>query len=1057
MAKARKAGSDGDAKVEERPKRAATPATRTATEELVVDLAAPRLRHFLDILNIDGDRRSKAAMQGLLASAPFLTIAGGMSLLELQSVCERLGLKTGGTKAEIAARIADAKKTAAAPKAKAHGAAEAVEGGALKAALRRFAVEVPNLRGRDAAQKLVTSLLACFGWPDGRPQGTQMPATVRVVEHGVQTTRDVSLLWPDRRFLLDVVDPDTNLDAAWKDLLRTCLQVDPIPQYVVLTNRRDVRLYDLASDRETARLTLSMDDLPKHSEAFPFLSPAWVPGSTPKIINQDKVSREVAELVARLYRSLKSKHPKREDEVIQFTLQCIITMFAEDIGLIPKGYFTTLLYEGAQHRDVESRLRELFRLMSTKDVPAPRTIAFFNGGLFKQPVTLPLGDEQLAALTRASESNWTYVDPHIFGSVFQGIMNDEERHATGAHYTAHDDIMRVVSPTIIEPWRKRIGEAETLEKLLALRGELFKYRVLDPACGSGNFLYVAFRELYRLDTELLVRIRKFTSVTNVAWNVGIPTSNFFGIDLNPFAVELAKVTLNIAKKIAFDERRHGIAAVEGQLGFDVDPSLPLDNLNENIVCADALFTEWPTVDAIVGNPPFLGGLKIREELGEDYLHQLQGRFADVSGRADFCAYWFIRAHDHLRSDGRAGFVATNSIRDGNTRDASTGYLTAHGGTIVSAVSSQDWPGDAVVKVSMVNWVKGSASGPFQLVVDGHLYELPHIAPHLQLHVDIGSAEPIAANGDGTSQGIVLGTKLFELDVDAARQVSAERASRPFVKAVADGTRLFAGRLGSNPNWVIDMSACADEKAASRAEKAYKHLRANVLPYVRSKGDTYAGWEARWWQPWRPRAEFFRALTGTRIIACSRHAARNVFVFLSRASFLPTESLQLFAFDDDYSFGVLQSTHHWTWAVHKGTKIKEDTRYTVEVWSTFPWPQQPPVEAVVEVAAAARELRAVRERLMTENGWSLRALHQAAEVEGFHPLKDAQGKLDDAVGRAYGLVTGQDATEFFLELNRCLIEDEKQGRSVTGPGLPSGFASTDPRWSSSDCIEAPPLT
>jgi hypothetical protein len=133
----------------------------------------------------------------------------------------------------------------------------------------------------------------------------------------------------------------------------------------------------------------------------------------------------------------------------------------------------------------------------------------------------------------------------------------------------------------------------------------------------------------------------------------------------------------------------------------------------------ALFTEWVDVDAIVGNPPFLGGLKVRGELGEPYLRRLQERFPGVNGRTDLCAYWFRRAHDHLRPGARAGLVATNSIRDGNTREASTDYIVKNGGTITNAVSSRDWPGDAVVKVSMVNWVKGPSSGPFSLIVDEH--------------------------------------------------------------------------------------------------------------------------------------------------------------------------------------------------------------------------------------------------------------------------------------------------------------------------------------------------
>jgi SAM-dependent methyltransferase len=521
---------------------------------------------------------------------------------------------------------------------------EAVVSGSLKAALRTFALGAAGgYSGRDAHVSFATHLLECFGWKEGRPDGAEIPRLFAIADAGQRVEREVALWWPERRTMMEVAAHDVVLEFAWKDLLRVCLQLDPVPQYVVLTNQRDLHLYDLARDREAPRLAIRMDDLPKYSEAFPFFTTEWVPGATPRIVNVEKVSTEVADLVARLYRSVRAQHPKREHDVIRFTLQCITAMFAEDIGLLPANYFTSLLYDGARDGKVEPRLRQLFEQMNTRDLPAPRVVPYFNGGLFTDAVTLPLGSEQVVALTKAAEANWTYVDPHIFGSVFQGIMDDAERHASGAHYTAHDDIMRVVGPTIVEPWRKRIQAATSLKELTELRKELFAYRVLDPACGSGNFLYVAFRELYRLDTELLSRMREFRSTQGkLSWNGGITTTNFYGIDINPFAVELAKVTLNIAKKIAFEERKAQAFALAGQVEMDIDPSLPLDNLDKNIVCADALFSEWPEVDAIVGNPPFLAGTNISGELGAPHLARLRAAFPNVHGKADYCSYWFRR-------------------------------------------------------------------------------------------------------------------------------------------------------------------------------------------------------------------------------------------------------------------------------------------------------------------------------------------------------------------------------------------------------------------------------
>jgi SAM-dependent methyltransferase len=935
---------------------------------------------------------------------------------------------------------------------------EAAIAGTLKAALQQFALGAAGgYSGRDFQLAFATHLLECFGWKDGRPDGADVPRLFSVADAGQRVEREVALWWRERRTLMEVAAHDAVLDFAWKDLVRVCLQLDPIPQYVVLTNQRDLHLYDLARDRETPRLAIRIDDLPKYSEAFPFFTKEWTPGALPKIVNVEKVSEEVADLVGRLYRSVLAAHPKRERDVIRFVLQCITSMFAEDIGLLPKNYFTSLLYNGAKSGDVERRLRELFTQMNARDLPAPRVVPYFNGGLFTDVSTLPLGDAELKALTKAAEANWTYVDPHIFGSVFQGIMDDAERHSSGAHYTAHDDIMRVVGPTIVDPWRKRVQSASSLKELTELRKELFAYRVLDPACGSGNFLYVAFRELYRLDTELLSRMREFRSTAGkLSWNGGISAVNFYGFDINPFAVELAKVTINIAKKIAFEERKEQAFALAGQVEMDIDPSLPLDNLDQNIMCADALFTEWPKVDAIVGNPPFLGGLKIRSELGEQYLERLQQTFPGVNGRADLCALWFRRAHDNLAmTNGRAGLVATNSVREGPTREAATDYIVTNGGIITNAVSSREWPGEATLHVSMVNWTRAEIAGPFTLIVDGLAYELPTIPSHLQLHADLGNVKTINANDSGlTSTGVQWGTKGFQIDIGVARELMLDDRARSFVRPVVTGTDLLTGQIVETPDYVVDLSSCADLTAAKKTGAAYRYLEKHVLPEVRAKGATFDGWEAIWWQHWRPRRDFFAQLAGrSRFIGCSRHAARPIFVFLS-TTFVPNDSMQVFAPDDDYSFGILQSTLHWVWATARGTKIKSDIRYTAPVWATFPWPQEPSDEEVAAIATAARDLRRVRQELMNTNGWSLRALHQAADVSGPHPLKDAQASLDNVVNAAYGMAPDQQPTEFLVEMNKLIAEDEEKGRKVRGPGLPDHLDSKDQRWTSTDCVNPP---
>lgn len=1026
------------------------------------------------------DRRSSEAHVDAIVRKRALDFRRVLELLqrdELKGACEALGLdSTGRDKATLIERILDEPGTsnaAAVVKAPPSSSISGIKAnessvpppgsarglGTVKSALRRFVLDTAGgYRGRDAATTFTARLLQCFGWEGDGPPGTSMPTVLSVVDNGQRVARPVALSWPERRVLIEVVQYDVMLDYAWKELLRVCLQVNPAPQYAVLTNQRDLQLYDLGRDRDQPRLSISVDDLPKYSEAFPFLSAHWVPGTTPKIIDVSKVSREVAELVARLYRSLKEQHPKRERDVVQFTLQCILTMFAEDIGLLPKEYFTSLLYEGARKRDVEARLRDMFEVMSTRDVPA-RVVPYFNGGLFTNAVTLPLGDAQLQAMIKASEANWKYVDPHIFGSVFQGIMDAGERHKHGVHYTAHDDIMRVVGPTIVEPWRQRIRGAKTLTELFEVRAELLKFRVLDPACGSGNFLYVSFRELYRLDTELLARMREFPSTqgegrNKMTWGAGIQTSSFFGIDINPFAVELAKVTLNIAKKIAFDERKEFAEDIVGQLEMDIDPSLPLDNLDANVLCADALFTPWPYADAIVGNPPMLGDRKIRSELGSEYIHQLQAT-TGVDGLVDLSCYWFRRAHESLPKGSRAGLVGSSSIRVGKSREMSLDYLVANGGTITNAVSSRPWPGEAALDVSMVNWINGTESAPKTLIVEDQAYSVARVPTHLQLHCDVSEARPLRVNRGGSAMGVIFGSDAFTIDGELLERAVEADCARPLVAATA----MLTGTLRSRPEYCLWITGCASElEGESRFSVGMAHLREHVHSMVQQRAADeksthhYERWLKAWWEPREPSHKFFnRARSLRRVIACSNPQARNVFVFLSTV-YVPNNTLQVFGFEDDYSFGIIQSSIHWEWAKAAGGKKSARTRYTGDVWSTFVWPQEPQENEVLAVAAAARNLRRIRQSLMSANGWSLRALYQAATVAGPHQLNDAQAALDQAVRAAYGIPDNQESTEFLLELNRLVAEDEAEGRSIQGPGVPTGLDARDPRLTSEDCIQ-----
>ena len=314
----------------------------------------------------------------------------------------------------------------------------------------------------------------------------------------------------------------------------------------------------------------------------------------------------------------------------------------------------------------------------------------------------------------------------------------------------------------MRPWREKIENADSFAAFRALHQEMLNFQVLDPACGSGNFLYVSYRELKRLETELLEKMHE----ANAPQTFGLSQSsgfqsarnNFSALTPIAFSVELARVTLMIAKEITVAETQARIAKGELSLPLDFDRALPLDNLDKQIICDDALFCEWPRADAIIGNPPYQSKNKMQKEFGVVYVNRVREKYPAVPGRADFCVYWFRRAHDELAAGGHAGLVGTNTIRQNYSREGGLDYIVGNGGTITDAVSTQVWSGDAAVHVSIVNWVKGDYDGTKLLLTqkgdkvtsEWQKDELDFINSSLTSGLDVSGAVRLRANIESQS-------------------------------------------------------------------------------------------------------------------------------------------------------------------------------------------------------------------------------------------------------------------------------------------------------------------
>tara|TARA_R110002049_G_scaffold118032_1_gene271899 strand:+ start:7306 stop:10161 length:2856 start_codon:yes stop_codon:yes gene_type:complete len=904
------------------------------------------------------------------------------------------------------------------------------------------------------AQVFCDRLFIGFGHDGYKEAGATLEQRVK---NQKGTTSFADLMWSPR-LLLEMKKRGEKLQRHYQQAFEYWLNAVPNrPRYVVLCNFDEFWVYDFDKQLNDPIDMIGLNELTERYTALNFL----FPDERRPLFGNDRVAvtREAANKVAKVFNAIVTRGEDRE-VAQRFVLQCVTAMFAEDIDLLPRGIFAQLLQDCVEGASTYDLLGGLFRQMNDaqparggryKDVP------YFNGGLFSVTSPIELAPEEIILLREATDENWAKVQPPVFGTLFQDSMDKEERHAFGAHFTHEADIQRVVNPTIVRPWRERIHNATTLKQLLELREELSRFHVLDPACGSGNFLYVAYRELKHLEFELLTRIHEDfkTGWEKVKSGSVISLRQFHGLDVVPFAVELAKLTLTIGKKLAIDEARASIDAAQMEMDLEhgFERTLPLENLDEQIRCDDALFCEWPVVNAIIGNPPFQSKNKMQQEYGHEYVARIREKYPEIPGRADYCVYWFRKAHDELGDFDRAGLVGTNTIRQNYSREGGLDYIVANNGTIVDAVSTQEWSGDAAVDVSIVNWVKGPVDGPKQLLVQTtdapgkpwSSYTLDRISAALSPEVDVTGAAQIAVNKATKTcfQGQTHGHEAFLLDATEAERIDPDgNCVHPYVT----GDEVLTMQDGNPSRFVIDLNSCPDLPAAMAHGPALERLRELALPDLTEKAEKEKSTTGRatgprqnhmrrWWRFWRPRDEMVARLEGlSRFIVCARVTKRPIFAFV-KSGVRPNDALQVFAFEDDYSFGILQSREHWAWFVAKCSTLTGRYRYTPNsVFDTFPWPQGPSMADAKKVAKAARELRQTRRTLMSANGWNLRDLYRSLESPGDHPLKDAQIALDDAVRRAYGRKARVDALQFLLDLNWEVVSREAAKEKMVGPGL-----------------------
>ena len=611
--------------------------------------------------------------------------------------------------------------------------------------------------------------------------------------------------------------------------------------------------------------------------------------------------------------------------VAHFVNRLVFCMFADDVGLLPDHMFTRMLEQArrtpAQFADLAG---VLFREMVSGGRVGFETVEWFNGGLFDDDTALPLEKSDIDTVLAASRLDWSEIDPSILGTLFERGLDPSKRAQLGAHYTDRDKIMLIVEPVVIRPWlaewaAEKAEIAAELERADAAKSpstrtnrrneaerryrtflnRLRAFTVLDPACGSGNFLYLALQALKDLEHRVQVEAEALGFQRAFP---GTGPANVKGIEINPYAAELARVSVWIGEIQWM--RRNGFSEAR-------DPILkPLDTIEcrDAIVTPDGTEPDWPEAEVVIGNPPFLGNRRMRRELGDAVADALPAVYADwVGGRPDLVCYWFAKA-GRLVAEGRVqrvGFVATNSIRGGTNRLVLDRILEQ--GAIFEAWSDEPWVVDgAAVRVSLICF----ASSDDGLAARLNGEDTSRINADLTGgSLDLTQAAPLGTNAGVAFQGDIKRGP-FDIPGDLAREwlrLPANPNSRtnadvlkPWVNGM-DLTRRSQGK------WIIDFGDEMGEAEAALYEAPFTYALEHVRP-IRQRNREQSSREF-WFRHWNPRPAMWAALDGlSRYIATPRVAKHRLFVWLD-ARVCPDCQLIVIARDDDTTFGILHSRFH----------------------------------------------------------------------------------------------------------------------------------------------------
>jgi|CXWL01.1.fsa_nt_gi hypothetical protein len=823
-----------------------------------------------------------------------------------------------------------------------------------------------------------------------------------------KSERGFADVWRKECFAWEYKGKRKNLDEAYKQLLRYRESLLNPPLLVVCDFERFIiRTNFNGTVQETYEFDLSRIDEPRNWRVLRALFTD--PESLKPVRTTAEVTEALAGHIAEIAKSLQKREAveltdartraemnfaqRKNLRIARFLNRLVFCFFAEDTGLLPPDLFSNLLKLGLDDpHHLATTMENLFAVMATGGTFGKDKIRHFNGHLFEEATVFELTDDELKRLAEAGESDWQFIQPSIMGTLFERALEPEQRSQLGAHYTSEADIQTLVEPVLMAPLRlewsalkgrlvaayaKGRGTPAQRDELAAFQKKLAATTVLDPACGSGNFLYVSLQLLLGLEKEVLAYVTQLGF--KLAPKVGV--QQLRALEINPYAYELAQVSVQIGylqwrRDNGFDNDRTPV--LQNLDGFQNEDALlephfgrKVKNLKEaradehSTDTSLKFYTErvWPKCDVIVGNPPFLGGKLLRRELGDDYVSSLFSTFAHrVEPQADLCCYWFEKARKQIEAKHcrRAGLLATQGIRGGANRAVLKQIKES--GDIFFAVSDREWVlNGANVHISMVGFDNGTEA---LRILDG--ISVQHISSQLRSVIEVKEPSALQINMGISFMGVTPSGPFVVCDEDARRWLDLPN---PHGKPNSDVLRPWfngsdvTGRWEGN--WIVDFCSCPEEQVAAGYESPFAYVREKVVEARK----TYKTGGKLFWKFERSRPEMRAALSShSRFVGRSMVGKHQFFVWFDGAS-LPANLVIVFSKSDDAFWGILSSKIHEIWSLSQGTRLETRPRYTpTTCFETFPFPQAMPKQGAT-IAAAAKELNDLRERWLNPPEWT----------------------------------------------------------------------------------------